>query len=244
MTTSNKKTVRTGRKRPRRFWPPCWRSDVDGSSATTTTITTTTGSPSPDGDYADRARAMLTSSSSASLSPFSSSSIYPLTPRGSTVLVRYSSSPIDYTVKDKIVVICSSLFFVGGVFWVPALYGWLVHKYRQIPFEDKRRRWIYGTCLVTLTCLYFKGPHRHPTFGEKFTKVQKWKLWTSWMKFFAYEIVADNYENVRHLLSTSNDSGYDDGGGGGGGTTPDTAGSRSTGEVCDNNRLRQVILGM
>jgi len=180
------------------------------------------------------ARQRTSSSASAATSSFSSSSsIYPLTPRGSTVLVRYSSSPFDYTLKDKIVVICSSLFFVGGVFWVPTVYACLVQKYRRIPPEQKRRRLIYGSLLATLSCLYLKGPHRHPTFGEKYAKVYEWSLWKSWMKFFAYEIVADNYDQVQHLLGNPRE------------TAGDSAGDfASTGTTGEDSRLRQAILGI
>ncbi|CAJ1939771.1 unnamed protein product [Cylindrotheca closterium] len=38
--------------------------------------------------------------------------------------------------------------------------------------------------------MYAVGPHRKPDIGERI-KVRKWKLWGSWMRFFALEIVVD-----------------------------------------------------
>ena len=92
---------------------------------------------------------------------------------------------------------------------------------------------MYGTFLATLTCLYLKGPHRHPTFGEKYAKVHDWSLWKSWMKFFAFEIVADNYDKVKHLLGNPTHDRRDSGGGIG------TVGSNGV-----DSRLQQAILGM
>jgi len=42
------------------------------------------------------------------------------------------------------------------------------------------------------------GPHRHPKFGE-FLGIRKWRLWKSWLKYVAFEVVLDenfNRENT------------------------------------------------
>jgi Diacylglycerol acyltransferase len=124
------------------------------------------------------------------------SSIYPLTPPGSKVLLRVSGN--DFTAYDQAVVIASSLFFVGGVFWVPALYAWLIRRFRKIPPSDKQRRIVYASLLLSLTALYACGPHRRPHFG-RWIKVHHWSLWKSWMRFFAFEVVADNWETVKDI---------------------------------------------
>jgi 1-acyl-sn-glycerol-3-phosphate acyltransferase len=102
------------------------------------------------------------------------------------------------TLYDRAVVTASSLFFVGGVVWVPALCAWLVRRYRKIPKDQKRRRAIYAGLLFTTTALLVAGPHRTPKFGTS-VKVHEWKLWNSWMRFFAFQVVLDNKETLLSL---------------------------------------------
>jgi len=125
------------------------------------------------------------------------SSIYPLNPTGSKILLKVSGDML--TNYDRFVVGFSSLFFVGGVFWVPALYVWLVKRFRRIPPEQKRRRAIYAALLFSVTALYAIGPHRNPKVGD-WVKVHRWGLWKSWMRFFAFEVVADEYESIKDLI--------------------------------------------
>jgi hypothetical protein len=145
---------------------------------------------------------VASSSSSSSLASSSytiaKSSIYPLHPPGSKVLLRVSET--EFSPLDRLVVVCSSLFFVGGVFWVPALYCFLMKRYRAIPPDDKRRRAVYGALLLSLTALYAIGPHRHPKVGD-WIQVHKWSLWKSWFRFFAFEVVADEYDSIKDLLT-------------------------------------------
>lgn len=118
------------------------------------------------------------------------SSTYPkLHPADSKRIFRFGEN--DVTAFDKIVVASSSIFFVGGVFWVPALYAWAWKRYRSIPKEQRRRRLIYGCVLLFITALFARGPHRNPKVGE-WVKVHKWSLWKSWMRFLAVEVIQDS----------------------------------------------------
>jgi hypothetical protein len=125
------------------------------------------------------------------------SSIYPLTPVGSKSILRVSGDTL--TNYDRFVVGFSSVFFVGGVFWVPAVYAWLLKRFRRIPPDQKRRRAIYALLMFSITTLYAIGPHRNPKVGE-WVKVHKWGLWKSWMRFFAFEVVADEYNSIKDLI--------------------------------------------
>jgi len=116
---------------------------------------------------------------------------------GSKVLTRFS--PDALTNYDRFVVALSSLFFVGGVFWVPAIYVWLVKRFRRIPPEQKKRRAVYAALLLSVSTFFAIGPHRTPKFG-KFVAVHQWSLWRSWMRFFAFEVVADEYDAIKDLV--------------------------------------------
>eukprot|EP00536_Pseudo-nitzschia_multiseries_P001738 jgi/Psemu1/181840/e_gw1.22.77.1 len=125
------------------------------------------------------------------------SSIYPLNPTGSKVLTRFSADAL--TNYDRFVVAFSSLFFVGGVFWVPAIYVWLVKRFRRIPREQRKRRALYAALILSVSTFFAIGPHRNPKFG-KFVRVHHWSLWKSWMRFFAFEVVADEYDSIKDLV--------------------------------------------
>jgi len=125
------------------------------------------------------------------------SSIYPLTPVGSTPIIRVSGDTL--TNYDRFIVGFSSIFFVGGVFWVPAVYAWLFKRFRRIPPDQKRRRALCALLMFSITTLYAIGPHRNPKVGE-WVKVHKWGLWKSWMRFFAFEVVADEYNSIKDLI--------------------------------------------
>lgn len=118
---------------------------------------------------------------------------YPLQPAGTKVLIRVSGDTL--TTYDRFIVGWSSLFFVGGVFWAPALYVWLVKRLSCIPPHQRIRRAIYAAILLSIIF----GPHRSPTVGV-WVKVHKWNLWKSWMRFFAFEVIADEYESIKHIL--------------------------------------------
>lgn len=129
-----------------------------------------------------------------------STSIYPLHPPGSEVIVKYNEN--DLTAYDRLVVYASSLFFVGGVFWVPALYAWVWKKYQLIPRTERKRRAIYLGFLIAASAFIVAGPHRNRRVGD-WMNVHKWSLWKSWLRFFAFEIVADQgFDSVKQLLDT------------------------------------------
>ena len=124
-------------------------------------------------------------------------SIYPLRPPGSEVIVRFSDN--DLTAWDRLVVYSSSLFFVGGVFWVPAVYAWAWKKFQSIPQNERKRRAVYLGLILTTTALVTFGPHRNSRVGN-WIHVHKWSLWKSWLRFFAFEIVADQgFESINDL---------------------------------------------
>ncbi len=127
-----------------------------------------------------------------------STSVYPLHPPGSEVIVKFSEN--DLTTFDKLVVYTSSLFFVGGVFWVPAVYGWAWRKFQLIPKTEKKRRAAYLGLIIAGSAFVAVGPHRNRHVGA-WINVHKWSLWKSWLQFFAFEIVADQgFDSVKHLL--------------------------------------------
>ena len=115
-------------------------------------------------------------------------SLYPLHPPGSEVVVRYSGN--DLTTYDRLVVYASSLFFVGGVFWVPALYVWAWKKFQSIPKTERKRRAVYLSFVIAASTFFAVGPHRNRRVGD-WINVYNWSLWKSWLRFFAFEIVAD-----------------------------------------------------
>lgn len=104
------------------------------------------------------------------------------------MLIRIPSS-LSYI--DRAAVILSSLVIVGSPVWVPTVYSMLWKKWRRIPKADKKRRAVYGAILLALAAMAAVGPHRSIRVG-KWLKARKWDLWTSWLKFIAFEIIADN----------------------------------------------------
>ena len=82
---------------------------------------------------------------------------------------------------------------------MPAVYVYLVKRYRRIPPDQKRRRAIYFALMISISTLFAIGPHRNPKVGN-WIKVHKWGLWKSWMRFFAFEIVADCNDSVKDLV--------------------------------------------
>jgi hypothetical protein len=90
----------------------------------------------------------------------------------------------------------SSLTIVGSVVWVPLVYSLAWKRWKRIPKEDKRRRTIYATILLSVVAFAAAGPHRYHRLG-KFFKLKKWSLWTAWLKFVAFEVIADNPASLK-----------------------------------------------
>jgi hypothetical protein len=133
------------------------------------------------------------------------SSIYPLHPPGSRVIVKVGET--ELTLLDRVMVATSSLFIVGSVVWVPAFYVWAYRKWRSIPKHDTRRRTLYATLVLAFTGIIAYGPQHSAKIG-KLLHVRKWRLWKAWIKFIALEIIADQPGGgVSNNTNNSNGSG-------------------------------------
>ena len=125
-------------------------------------------------------------------------SIYPEAhPPGSKVLLRVSGS--DFSAFDRAMVVCSSLFVVGAVVWVPVAYAWLWKRWSKIPKDQKRRRMWCGALLLALPAVAAIGPHRHPRWG-RMLQFRRWGLWMSWLRFVAFEVVSDAVSNDKKVM--------------------------------------------
>jgi hypothetical protein len=118
--------------------------------------------------------------------PSSSSTIYPLLPPGSQVLLRIPS--YELTLLDRFIVASSSLLIVGSVAWFPALLRWLWRRYKSIPVNQPKRRALYAAGTLLGLSLYAVGPHQRVRVGT-WLRVRQWRLWTSWLRFVAMEVV-------------------------------------------------------
>lgn len=81
------------------------------------------------------------------------------------------------SILDHILVNFSSLFFVGGVVWVPALYIWLYKKWKNTPDdkEHEKKRKIYRNIMIGLFVIGIVGPHRHRKVG-KYLNFRNWRM--------------------------------------------------------------------
>lgn len=131
-----------------------------------------------------------------------SSSIYPLHPPGTQILVRIPES--DVSLVDRLIVASSSLIFCGSFLWMPLLCYWIYRRWQSIPKEDKRRRAVYATIILACVGIAAVGPHRHPRVG-KWLQVRRWKLWDAWLKFVAMEILVDLPEQSSNNINVRND---------------------------------------
>ena len=113
------------------------------------------------------------------------SSVYPLHPSDSRWIIR---SPEDLTLLDRLLVGGSSLLIVGSVAWVPLCIAWCWRRWRRV--RDKRRKAMYAGLALASLALVAAGPHRSPRFG-KWLQIKKWRLWKSWMRFIAMEVILD-----------------------------------------------------
>lgn len=116
-------------------------------------------------------------------------SVYPLHPSGTKVLLRVPGS--ELTVMDRAAVALTSLGIIGAFAWTPAAIAWFVKKYRAIPKTEKRKRAVYAGIAAVVAYLVVYGPHRNRTFA-RYLRIEKWNLWTSWMRYLALEVASDN----------------------------------------------------
>lgn len=97
----------------------------------------------------------------------------------------------EVTLLDRIMVMTSSFFIIGSPLWVPLAYSWTWKRWKRIPKEDKKRRAIYASMLLSLVAFAAIGPYRSPRIG-RWLRFRKWQLWQAWLKFVAFEVIADS----------------------------------------------------
>ena len=123
-------------------------------------------------------------------------SIYPPEhPPGSQVLVKVVAGEA-LSLLDRSLVTISSLAIVGSVAWVPLVFVWAWRRWKKIPKDQKYRRAIYGSLLFACVAIKVMGPHRRPQVGE-WLKARHWYLWKSWLRFTAFEVVADSVKSAK-----------------------------------------------
>ena len=125
-------------------------------------------------------------------------SIYPAQhPPGSQVLVRIADGGALSWLDSSLVTI-SSLVVVGSVAWVPIVFVWAWRRWKKIPKDQTHRRAIYGSLLLACLAVKVLGPHRQPRVGE-WLNARHWYLWKSWLRFIAFEVVADSAKAATDL---------------------------------------------
>lgn len=92
----------------------------------------------------------------------------------------------DISNTDQAMVALSSLFFVGGVVWAPAMYIWIYKKWKNTPDdkENAKNRKLYRNILIGMMLVGIIGPHRQRKVGE-FLNVRNWRIWKA-VSFFKY----------------------------------------------------------
>jgi hypothetical protein len=63
----------------------------------------------------------------------------------------------------------------------------------MIPKDQGVRRAVYGSLLLACVAAKVVGPHRRPQVGQ-WLKAREWELWKSWLRFIAFEVIADSAE--------------------------------------------------
>jgi hypothetical protein len=132
--------------------------------------------------------------------------LYPLHPSDTQAIMRVPSDALSSV--DRLIVAASSLFIVGSVAWVPVLCRWAYRQVQSEPDPDRRKK--YAAIFVMAAVLAIAGPHRSPAFGE-WIGVRRWRIWESWMRFIAMEVILDQPSRRRaasreHDASTTNSS--------------------------------------
>lgn len=124
------------------------------------------------------------------------STLFPLHPSDSKVLVRFQEQSL--TTIDRLAVAISSILVVGSAAWVPALYVYLYRKWKQIPKDQRRRRTIYSILILSTLSIIIWKPYGSPKVG-KWLNVREWKLWDSWMRYLALEVIQDQPRRTRTM---------------------------------------------
>jgi hypothetical protein len=125
------------------------------------------------------------------------SSLYPLHPSGTRVLLDYS--PSSLTRIDRLLVILSSCSIIGSVIWFPALITRLYRRYKKIPKGDTRRRYLYAGVLTACLAIYIKAPHHRGSIGN-LLRIRRWPLWQSWLRYIAIKVILDAQDNDKDDL--------------------------------------------
>ena len=133
------------------------------------------------------------------MSQYTSSIYPPAHAPGSKILMRIP--PGEVTLMDRFLVMMSSLTVVGAPIWVPLAYAWAWKRWRRIPKKEKRRRTVYATILLSLAAVASVGPHRSHRLGKWF-QLKKWRLWSAWLKFVAFEVIADDPSSLKSFDMT------------------------------------------
>lgn len=120
------------------------------------------------------------------------SSVYPLSPPESRILLRIPAG--ELSTLDRCLVAGTSLAIVGSCVWVPLVYAWALRKWKSIPATDRKRRKVCAGLVVSSLALLLVRPQRSSRFGS-WLRVRQWFLWSSWLKFIAMEVRADQTKN-------------------------------------------------
>ena len=123
-----------------------------------------------------------------------SSSVYPLHPPESSVVLRVPHG--DLTLLDRLLVGGSSLVVIGSVVWVPVCIAWAVKRWKKV--TDRRKKALYAGLALAAMALLAAGPHRNTRFGN-WIRFKRWKLWTAWMRFVAAEVIVDRMDQSLDL---------------------------------------------
>jgi len=118
------------------------------------------------------------------------SSLYPKLPSNCRIAVAATPTESYLSLYDRIIVYTTSLTFVGSIFWTPAFFRWVYRRWKSIPRQDKKRRAIYAGILMTFISIGIVGPHRNEKVGQ-WIGFRTWKIWKSWLRYFAYEVIYD-----------------------------------------------------
>lgn len=111
--------------------------------------------------------------------------LFPSHPRESKVLLRLLET--EATIMDKYCVMASSLLLIGAVSWLPVFSIWAYKRWRKA--TNKRQKALYAACLLAALSMV-AAPFGSRRVGDAI-RVRHWKLWTSWLRYLAVEVIED-----------------------------------------------------